>query len=84
MISSILFIYQFHNSFIGLEYSTFIMYFYNVFFTILPTCYYLIARPELLGDIMVEDYKDYKLRYEHFKGIFSGILITFLTFAITP
>jgi len=39
------------------------MYFYNLFFTILPIFYYLIARPGLVGDIMVEDYKDYKLRY---------------------
>jgi hypothetical protein len=84
MISSMLFIYQVHYSSVSVEYTTFIMYFYNSFFTILPTCYYLIARPELLGDIMVEDYKDYKLRYEHLKGIFSGILITFLTFALTP
>lgn len=60
------------------------MYLFNIAFTILPIFYYLIAKPELVGDIMVEDYKDYKLRYEHFKGIFSGIVITYLTFALIP
>lgn len=50
----------------------------------LPIIYYLIARPELVGDIMVEDYKNYKLRYEHFKGILSGILLAFLTYCIVP
>jgi hypothetical protein len=60
------------------------MYFYNLFFTILPLFYYLIARPGLVGDIMVDDYKDYKLRYEHIKGIFSGVLITFVSFALIP
>jgi hypothetical protein len=33
---------------------------------------------------MVEDYKDYKLRYEHFKGIISGVIITYLTFSNVP
>lgn len=60
------------------------IYLYNVAFTILPIFYYLIRRPELIGDIMVEDYKDYKLRYEHLKGIISGVLITFITFAFLP
>lgn len=37
-----------------------------------------------MGDIMVEDYKDYKLRYEHVKGIVSGVFTTFVTYAILP
>jgi len=52
-----------HYTFYDNFYSTYIMYFYNLFFTILPLFYYLIARPGLVGDIMVDDYKDYKLRY---------------------
>ena len=73
-----------HYTFLDQQYSMFIMYLFNVAFTILPILYYLIARPELVGDIMVEDYKDYKLRYEHFKGIFSGVLTTFIAYAIIP
>lgn len=73
-----------HYSFIDQQYSLYTMYFFNVAFTILPILYYLIARPELVGDIMVEDYKGYKLRYEHMKGIFAGILTTFIAYAIIP
>ena len=51
-----------HYTFLDQQYSMYIMYLFNVTFTILPILYYLIARPEMVGDIMVEDYKDYKLR----------------------
>lgn len=77
-------IFRAHWTYLDMQYSMFLMYLFNVGFTSLPILYYLVARPELVGDIMVEDYKDYKLRYEHFKGFFSGCITTFVTFAIIP
>lgn len=77
-------IYRAHYTFLDHQYSLYIMYLFNVAFTILPILYYLGARPELVGDIMVEDYKDYKLRYEHVKGGFAGVITTFVTYAIIP
>lgn len=46
-------VFRAHYSYFEQEYSTYIMYFYNAAFTILPIFYYLIARPGLVGDIMV-------------------------------
>ena len=57
---------------------------YNACFTFLPVLYYLMDRPELISEILVEDYKDYKLTSEHVKGMLSGILLTLITFLILP
>lgn len=79
-----LLVYRFRFAFFGQEYTSYMLYLYNIAFTIMPYFYYLIARPELVGDIMVEDYKDYKLRYEHIKGIIAGVFITYISFSILP
>ena len=34
--------------------------------------------------MIVDDYKDYKLFQEHVKGIFSGLLLTTVTFLLLP
>lgn len=84
MLAANIMVYKGSYMFVGQEYTTFIIFFFNVAFTVLPLCYYLIARPELVGDILVEDYKDYKLRYEHIKGVCCGVLVTFVTYAFVP
>jgi hypothetical protein len=44
----------------------------------------VIGKPSLLEDIVIEDYKDFRFFNEHFFGIFSGAMITVLTYLLTP
>ena len=68
----------------GEEFSSFLFLLYNFAFTILPMFYYILGRPKLIDDIVVDDYKDYKLINEHAKGAFSGLMITIITFLLIP
>ena len=70
--------------YVGEEFSSFLFLLYNFAFTILPMFYYILGRPKLIEDIVVDDYKDYKLVNEHAKGAFSGLMMTTLTFLLIP
>lgn len=84
LFTALILVYQGRYYEVGHEYSTYMFFLFNIGFTSFPMFYYLIARPNLIEDIAVEDLKSFKLRYEHLKGCFSGIFMTYVTFSLLP
>lgn len=47
---------------IGQEFSSYFFVLFNWMLTILPLLYYMIGKPKLREDIVIEDYKDFRLK----------------------
>lgn len=45
---------------VGQQYSPYLFILYNWMLTFLPLLYYVIGKPSLLEDIVIEDYKDFR------------------------
>ena len=84
LFTALVLVYQGGYYVVGMEYSTFMFFLFNMGFTSFPLVFYLIFRPQLIADIAVEDLKSEQLRYEHLKGMFVGVLLTYVNYSLLP